>query len=291
VSSLRERSGRKPGGQKGHKGETLRQVTDPNEVVNHYPPACSMCGVGLDPKTSVGHSARQVFDLPQPQPLVVTEHRAHDCECTACGAKTRALFPDSVNAPVQYGARITAFVIYLKSVEFSASFCNLSMGQAHAPSAHTGSPFSSLLSEMCLFAKQSATYKRPLSRVPHSPRFPSLPAFGRRPRCSWHRLRWAVIRNPSHKQPPSSPTAMEELASTPDARHATAVPSLIDEMTVSIIGKHGARSTPETGRHGRRPPSRQWARSRLPRCKNDRGNLAPRPNATRSQAPRAEVVS
>src|SRR6202142_1306997 len=51
VSSLRERSGKKPGGQKGHKGETLRQVTDPNEVVNHYPPACSMCGVGLDPKT------------------------------------------------------------------------------------------------------------------------------------------------------------------------------------------------------------------------------------------------
>src|SRR5271167_3182764 len=39
VSSLRERSGKKPGGQKGHKGETLRQVTDPNEVVNHYPPA------------------------------------------------------------------------------------------------------------------------------------------------------------------------------------------------------------------------------------------------------------
>ena len=113
VSSLRERSGKKPGGQKGHKGETLRQVTDPSEVVNHYPPACSMCGVGLDPKTSVGHSARQVFDLPQPQPLVVTEHRAHDCECTGCGAKTRALFPDGVNAPVQYGARITAFVIYL----------------------------------------------------------------------------------------------------------------------------------------------------------------------------------
>jgi transposase len=54
-----------------------------------------------------------VFDLPEPQPLVVTEHRVHDCQCPACGAKTRAMFPDGVNAPVQYGPRITAFVIYL----------------------------------------------------------------------------------------------------------------------------------------------------------------------------------
>ena len=113
VTSLRERSAKKPGGQRGHKGETLRQVADPDDVVDHYPSACSGCGAGLDPDTSVGHSARQVFDLPEPEPLVVTEHRAHDCRCPACGAKTRAAFPDGVNAPVQYGTRIGAFVLYL----------------------------------------------------------------------------------------------------------------------------------------------------------------------------------
>ena len=113
VTSLRERSAKKPGGQKGHKGETLRQVADPDDVVDHYPSACSGCGAGLDPDTSVGHSARQVFDLPEPEPLIVTEHRAHDCRCPACGAKTRAAFPDGVNAPVQYGTRIGAFVLYL----------------------------------------------------------------------------------------------------------------------------------------------------------------------------------
>src|ERR1022692_3339877 len=55
VSSLRERSGKKPGGQKGHKGETLRQVTDPNEVVDHYPSACATCGAGLAAQASAGH--------------------------------------------------------------------------------------------------------------------------------------------------------------------------------------------------------------------------------------------
>jgi transposase len=112
VKSLRERSGKKPGGQQGHKGETLRQVTDPDKVVDHYPPICVTCGVGLDPDTSVGHTARQVFDLPEPQ-LVVTEHRVHDCPCAVCGTTTRGRFPDGVNAPVQYGARIRSFVIYL----------------------------------------------------------------------------------------------------------------------------------------------------------------------------------
>jgi transposase len=113
VSSLRDRSGKKPGGQKGHKGETLRQVAAPDEIIDHYPLACAGCGTCLDSSTSVGHSARQVFDLPEPRPLVVTEHRAHDCRCTACGTQTRAPFPDGVTAPVQYGPRIGAFVLYL----------------------------------------------------------------------------------------------------------------------------------------------------------------------------------
>jgi len=113
VRSLRERSGRKPGGQKGHKGETLRQAVEPDTIVDHFPTGCSECGAALTPEMAEDHAARQVFDLPEPRPLVVTEHRAHDCRCAACGATTRASFPAGVNAPVQYGARITAFVIYL----------------------------------------------------------------------------------------------------------------------------------------------------------------------------------
>ena len=113
VTSLREPSDKPSGGQKGHKGETLRQVAEPDRIVDHYPPACTACGAAVTPAMSAGHSARQVFDLPEPTPLVVTEHRAHDCWCTGCGARSRASFPDEVKAPVQYGPRIAAVVIYL----------------------------------------------------------------------------------------------------------------------------------------------------------------------------------
>ncbi len=113
TTSLREKSGRQPGGQKGHKGETLRQVADPDITVDHFPEACRHCGSSLTPTMATGYGARQVFDLPDPRPLVVTEHRAHRCCCERCGTQTGASFPDGVTAPVQYGARITAMVMYL----------------------------------------------------------------------------------------------------------------------------------------------------------------------------------
>src|SRR5690625_2674669 len=60
--SLRRRTGRKPGGQAGHKGETLRQVAEPDRVVEHRPAACDGCGAGLAGVEVVGSQARQVFD-------------------------------------------------------------------------------------------------------------------------------------------------------------------------------------------------------------------------------------
>jgi transposase len=113
TRSLREPSDKPPGGQHGHHGETLRQVAEPDSIVEHFPSSCTACGAAVTPAMSSGHSARQIFDLPAPSPLIVTEHRAYDCVCERCGARSRAAFPDGVNAPVQYGPTITAFVLYL----------------------------------------------------------------------------------------------------------------------------------------------------------------------------------
>ena len=113
VASLREASGKPTGGQQGHPGKTLRQTATPDATINHFPELCTGCGAALSKTMATEHTARQVFDLPEPQPLVVTEHRAHSCRCAACGTQTRSRFPEGVAAPVQYGAGIKAFVVYL----------------------------------------------------------------------------------------------------------------------------------------------------------------------------------
>ena len=79
VRSLREPSGKKTGGQNGHPGETLRRTETPDATIDHYPEACIACGEPLTAAMTTDHVARQVFDLPEPRPLIVTEHRAHGC--------------------------------------------------------------------------------------------------------------------------------------------------------------------------------------------------------------------
>ncbi len=118
TTSLREPSGRKPGGQKGHPGTTLCQVENPDTTINHLPDACPNCGAALGMADSVGHQARQVFDLPDPQPLQVTEHRAHECLCAQCGASARGEFPEAVTGPVQYGPNVVATVAYLSAEQY-----------------------------------------------------------------------------------------------------------------------------------------------------------------------------
>ncbi len=115
--SRRRESSRKPGGQTGHAGDTLRRSEHPDHVVDHYPAIGASCGGALDAGMSIGSAARQIPDLPKPPPLEVTEHRAHRCVCPACGMATRADFPAGVTAPVRYGPRLAALAVYLHTAQ------------------------------------------------------------------------------------------------------------------------------------------------------------------------------
>lgn len=110
--SLREKSGRKPGGQAGHKGETLKMVAAPDDVIEHRVERCETCGESLADGEVVSVERRQVFDLP-PVQLHVTEHRAETKACSLCGHVNRALFPEGVASRVQYGEQIKSIAVYL----------------------------------------------------------------------------------------------------------------------------------------------------------------------------------
>lgn len=109
--SLREPSGRKPGGQQGHGGSTLKFARDPDVVVMHpLQWRCDQCGQRL---STLGLTLirRQVFDLVKPV-VQVTEHRGYETHCT-CGKHHRSPFPAEAAAPVQYGPAIKGTLVYL----------------------------------------------------------------------------------------------------------------------------------------------------------------------------------
>jgi transposase len=111
--SLRKRSEKKPGGQPGHTGCTRVQSETPDEVHLHVPESCGQCGDDLQGIVPRLAQRRQVFDLP-PLRLHVQEHQVHDRRCPGCGHTTRAAFPEGVNDPVQYGARMQGLAVYLQ---------------------------------------------------------------------------------------------------------------------------------------------------------------------------------
>ena len=117
TKSLRQSSGKNPGGQEGHAGKGLAQVSNPDMVVTHTPSNCAGCGSDLSNVSGTTAEQRQVFDIPQPK-INVTEHRVEEKQCPCCGEQTRASFPENVKGPVQYGERVRALIAYFSHEHF-----------------------------------------------------------------------------------------------------------------------------------------------------------------------------
>jgi transposase len=113
--SLRQKSGRKTGGQPGHKGHTLAQVEQPDHTIIQPVMTCTCCGKNLADMPPTSIEKRQVFDLP-PLKIEVTEHKAETKICP-CGHLNQAAFPVGVNTPAQYGVGIKALACYLKNYQ------------------------------------------------------------------------------------------------------------------------------------------------------------------------------
>jgi transposase len=107
----RAASGRKPGGQPGHAGTTLKPVSDPDIVKEIrvdrivLPPGRYRC---------CGHEARQVIDLDIT--TLVTEWRAEVVEDEQ-GRRHVAPFPEGITRPVQYGIGVKVNAVYMSQFQ------------------------------------------------------------------------------------------------------------------------------------------------------------------------------
>ena len=112
-----QKSKRKRGGQKGHRG-SHRQLLPPemvNVFVDLYPEACLGCAASLAPKLDPHARRFQQVDLRDHRPHV-TEWRCHEGTCDRCGTRTRAAYDGSVIPSLAFGPCLTAVVALLTGV-------------------------------------------------------------------------------------------------------------------------------------------------------------------------------
>jgi len=116
--SLREKSGKKVGGQKGHKGTTLKFSDNPTQVINHLPNLCDNCGHQLVSEVKLVQR-KQIIDIPPIVPHII-EHRTFSQTCS-CGHCSVGQFPKgikNIKNPISYGSGIEALISYFSVRQF-----------------------------------------------------------------------------------------------------------------------------------------------------------------------------
>lgn len=116
IKGQRKQSGKSVGGQKGHKGHTLKMAENPDHVIVHPVTKCETCGRYLCDEKAVSCERRQVFDLP-PINVEVFEHKSESKICPNCGCLNKAAFPKEVAYSVQYGTRLKSVAVYLNQYQ------------------------------------------------------------------------------------------------------------------------------------------------------------------------------
>jgi transposase len=116
TRSMRKRSGKKSGGQKGHPGKTLEMSETPDRVEKLRVKKCACCGCSLKKVKASGHEKRQKIEIPQPV-VEVTEYQAEQKDCPECGHRNTAAFPEGITRMVQYGDYLRSIAVYFRNYE------------------------------------------------------------------------------------------------------------------------------------------------------------------------------
>ncbi len=114
--NLRERSGLKPGGQKGRKGNTLKMIEIPDSIHKHIPNYCKCCGNNLDSIEASYIGKRQVCDIPKIE-IKVKQYQIYSKLCS-CGHENKGEYPTEANAAVSYGNNIESLIGYFHTRQY-----------------------------------------------------------------------------------------------------------------------------------------------------------------------------
>lgn len=114
MGNRRAKSGRKRGGQKGHRG-SHRELLPPERVdtfIDLFPEVCLGCASDLPRIFDVAACRHQQLDLRDHRPHL-TEWRRHEVDCERCGTATRAAYDRAQIPSSAFGPCLTAVVAML----------------------------------------------------------------------------------------------------------------------------------------------------------------------------------
>ena len=118
TKTLRKPTGRKPGGQKGHEGSTLKMTPTPDETEDVSPNYCTKCGSSLEDCERILDYVTQVVSIPDLKPIV-KEIRHYITVCKQCGERIQSHAPRKRGSnAVVYDATVKSLVVYLSVVMF-----------------------------------------------------------------------------------------------------------------------------------------------------------------------------
>lgn len=119
TKSLRQPSGKKPGGQQGHEGHSICKTQNPDEIEEHKVKVCPHCGCAIpDDTEQTCVKSIQVIDITGPLSLPsVTEHKVYSAVCPHCHKTVKGDSPTGDCKKVMYGPKLQTLVVYLSVVQ------------------------------------------------------------------------------------------------------------------------------------------------------------------------------
>lgn len=110
IPNSRVKTGKKKGGQPGHKKYAMTPLSDDeiDETIEHSLEFCPKCGGDLK---YIGERYKDVIDYKVT--VIKTRHIFYEYECLNCGKTVHSPIPLNIKEPVQYGSEIQALSLAL----------------------------------------------------------------------------------------------------------------------------------------------------------------------------------